>query len=295
MENYRENLEKAIHNWYFCGGRSTPEPIFNIMNDGMGNGMTLLAATDDKDETSFKKLPGDDKDGYFIPIYTNKTEADEGEKCVARSLKSLFDSLDWQKKCMGFILNPNGKKLILARETIQFITLYKPTSHAIIVKGSVLDLKTDAIVNAANSSLLGGGGVDGAIHAAAGPELLKECRTLNGCDTGEAKATKAYNIKSAKNIFHTVGPIYRTGDKNQLMLLCACYTNCMNLALKNNCHSIAFPCISAGVYGYPIEESSVAALYTVSQWMDEHPDYIIDAYFCCYRDEEMDAYSKYIQ
>ncbi len=295
MEDYRKALEKAIHNWYFCGGRSTPEPVFNIMAQGMKNDMTVLAAVDSKDESSFEKLPGDDKGGYFIPIYTDKDQAEPTDSFVSRSLKSLFESLEWQKKCMGFILNPYGQKLILAKETIQFITLYQPRSHAIIVKGSVLDMQTDAIVNAANASLLGGGGVDGAIHEAAGPELLKECRTLNGCDTGEAKATKAYNIKTAKNIFHTVGPIYRKGDKNQLMLLTACYTNCLNLALENDCHSIAFPCISSGVYGYPIEESSVAALYTVSQWMDEHPDYIIDAYFCCYRDDEMDAYSKYVQ
>lgn len=294
MDNNLKALEKAIYNWYFCGERSTPEPVFNAMVKGLNENMQLLAAIDKKDESSFKKLPGDNKGGYFIPIYTSEEHAEKGEKFVTRSLKSLFDSLDWQKDCMGFILNPNDKKLILAKETIQFILMYKPRSHAVIIHGGVLDVKTDAVVNAANASLLGGGGVDGAIHAAAGPELRKECAALGGCETGEAKATKAYNIKTADCIFHTVGPIYQKNDKNQMMLLASCYTKCMELAKKHNCRSIAFPCISAGVYGYPIEESSVIALYTVSQWLDEHPDFIIDVYFCCYNDRELEAYSKFI-
>lgn len=160
-----------------------------------------------------------------------------------------------------------------------------------IVKGSVVDMHVDAIVNAANSSLLGGGGVDGAIHRAAGPGLLEECRKLNGCKCGEAKITGAYNIKNAKHIIHTVGPIY-SGSKQDAELLSACYKNSMDLALVNGCSSVAFPGISTGVYGYPIAEAAKVSLDTVLRWFDEHLDATMNVYFCCFRDSELDAYMR---
>lgn len=160
-----------------------------------------------------------------------------------------------------------------------------------IVKGSVVDMHVDAIVNAANSSLLGGGGVDGAIHRAAGPGLLEECRKLNGCRCGEAKITGAYNIKNAKHIIHTVGPIY-SGSKQDAELLSACYKNSLNLALANGCSSIAFPGISTGVYGYPIAEAAKISLDTVMCWLDEHPAVMMDVHFCCFRDSELNAYMR---
>ena len=160
-----------------------------------------------------------------------------------------------------------------------------------IVKGSVVDMCVDAIVNAANSSLLGGGGVDGAIHRAAGPGLLEECRKLNGCRCGEAKITGAYNIKHAKHIIHTVGPIY-SGSKQDAELLASCYRNSLDLALESGCSSIAFPGISTGVYGYPIAEAAQVSLDTVLCWFDEHPDAVMDVYFCCFRDSELDAYMR---
>lgn len=162
-----------------------------------------------------------------------------------------------------------------------------------IVKGSVVDMHVDAIVNAANSSLLGGGGVDGAIHRAAGPELLKACRQLHGCKCGEAKITGAYNIKNAKHIIHTVGPIY-SGSTQDAELLSSCYRNSLDLALANGCGSIAFPGISTGVYGYPIDEAAQVSLRTVQDWINAHPDTAMDVYFCCFRDREADAYNKLI-
>ena len=163
-----------------------------------------------------------------------------------------------------------------------------------IIQGSVVDMHVDAIVNAANSSLLGGGGVDGAIHRAAGPGLLEECRKLHGCKCGEAKITGAYNIKNAKYIIHTVGPIY-SGIDQDAELLSACYKNSLDLALANGCTSIAFPGISTGVYGYPIAEAAKVSLDTVKRWFDEHPDVTMDVYFCCFRDRESEAYMNLVE
>lgn len=156
--------------------------------------------------------------------------------------------------------------------------------------GDITRLEVDAIVNAANESLLGGGGVDGAIHRAAGPQLLAECRTLNGCPTGEAKITGGYNLP-AKHVIHTVGPIY-SGSSMDPVLLENCYRNSLDLAWKHGLHSVAFPSISCGVYGYPWQEASEIACRTVSQWLKLHPDYDMDVTFCCFGQELYHIYEK---
>lgn len=138
-----------------------------------------------------------------------------------------------------------------------------------IRRGNIVDQQVDAIVNAANSSLLGGGGVDGAIHAAAGPELLRECQTLGGCPTGEARITGGYRL-AARHVIHTVGPVYRDGTRGEPQALESAYRSSLRAAEKHDLSTVAFPAISTGVYGYPIREAARVALRTTADWLASH-------------------------
>ena len=161
-----------------------------------------------------------------------------------------------------------------------------------IRQGDITGLALDAIVNAANTSLLGGGGVDGAIHRAAGPELVKECRKLGGCPTGEARITRGYNL-AARHVIHTVGPVY-SGKPRDKTLLSGCYQNSLKLAVENKVHSLAFPAISCGVYGYPIEEACKIAVDTTCRFLENNPS-IEKVTFMLFSPGDLKVYQEYMR
>jgi O-acetyl-ADP-ribose deacetylase (regulator of RNase III) len=162
-----------------------------------------------------------------------------------------------------------------------------------LVKGDITSLEVDAIVNAANSSLLGGGGVDGAIHKAAGPELYKECEGLKGCATGEAKITMGYGLK-AKHVIHTVGPVWYGGYRDEHVTLASCYQASLSLAKKNKIKTIAFPGISTGVYGFPKDLAALIAVNESNRFLKKnaYPEKVI---FVAYDDESYETYQKLLE
>lgn len=161
------------------------------------------------------------------------------------------------------------------------------------IYADITTLPVDAIVNAANPSLLGGGGVDGAIHRAAGPDLLLECRGLAGCQPGDAKVTRGYKLP-ARHVIHTVGPIWQGGMSNEPATLASCYRRCLILAVANGIKTVAFPSISTGVYGYPIEQAVPIAVATVREWTKTNPG-VEEAIFCCFSERDLKIYQRELE
>lgn len=308
---YKDELERTIANWYMGDENTPPHAVFNILCIGLNDPMSGVEVivpvetpeggfpeegSEEDIPVVYRSLQVEDEDKFVVPVFTSQVELEKGEptSAVTMPLSEVYEDIMEMDECDGIVVNPWGKQMTLEKNVLEALKNEKPHSCISLIRGSVVDMNAGAIVNAANTSLLGGGGVDGAIHKAAGPELLAECRTLNGCETGGAKITGAYGIKNADYIIHTVGPVYH-GREEDADLLASCYWNSMELAYLNGCSSIAFPCISTGVYGYPIKEASEVALNTVAAWLNEHEEDMMNVYFCCFRDNEMEAYRKIME
>lgn len=225
-----------------------------------------------------------DHTAWFIGFTSRKVrEVEAGKDILQMPFEGFLESLLGIDGIEGIVLNPGkGGSYMIDKAMIKNLiaTTKNPTKRLMYSIGDITKMDMECIVNAANHSLLGGGGVDGAIHRAAGFRLLQECRTLGGCSTGEAKITKGYDLK-ADYIIHTVGPVY-SGTDEDAGLLAGCYRNSLNLAKNNGIHSIAFPAISTGIYGYPILEAAKIATAEVEKWLQENLMYPMIVCFVSY-------------
>ena len=217
---------------------------------------------------------------------------------IERPLVNYCEAVLQMEGIAGIVFNPISpapftiqKKML--KELLKQLDEHPYKNSINLWRGDITTLGCDAIVNAANSTLLGGGGVDGAIHLAAGPELLEECKILKGCATGEAKITFGYKLPCAY-VIHTVGPIYK-GMLSQRVDLANCYQNSLDLAKKHHLHSIAFSAISTGVYGYPLDEAARIALLTCTQWLNANPDYGMEITLVCFNNAVYKSYSEIIE
>ena len=287
----------AIQDGQFLIPVELPQAAFNMIDPKTvktGDVLTL------QEDLLFKPLQLQMKDGQTAFVaFTSRQEMEKGQSSSIISYPSIsfFASVLNEKSVVGAVINPWSDSFFLPKDMIQAILaeckVKTPQSKKKKKKGDITKLDIECIVNAANKSLLGGGGVDGAIHRAAGPDLLKECRTLHGCETGEAKITKGYRLK-ARYIIHTVGPIY-SGAASDAELLANCYHNSMELAKKHNIHSIAFPAISTGVYGYPLEEAIPIAIKTVASWLSKNQNYNIAVVMSCFDQNTYDLYQGFVK
>lgn len=320
-DEYLLELERMVHNWYLIGEPNNPNPWANAFIDLLRHSVPVIVpietptlfsqdALDDitNDPASFvgktlslkepvhlrfQRMYFDGKqDEYYLPVYTSQTELQKGSasSSVCVSLRDLSNSIENWSKCRGLVVNAFGEKLVLNNAVLQALSDYRQISRISLLRGSVLDVHVDAIVNVANSSLLGGGGVDGAIHRAAGPELLEECRKLNGCKPGQCKITNPHKITWIDCIIHTVGP--KPEQEGAPVILDKCYYNSLTLAAQKDCHSIAFPCIATGAYAYPLKGAARVAINSIIRWMEDHSDFLMNVFLCCYTEEEYTVYNE---
>lgn len=284
-----ESIRKRMHeDGHFMIPVIPPQTAINMMDlEHLKVGDTV---TSDGDlHFTLHRIETNDGKQWLV-AFTSREEYEKGER--ASIISNFIDGMLKGCKDMsgaGIIINPWGKSFMLTKELINLIlNADKPENHIYFEIGDITKMKVDAIVNAARPSLLGGGGVDGAIHKAAGIGLLEECKKLSGCKTGEAKITGGW-LLPAKYVIHTVGPRYDAGNPMCERLLHACYWNSLELAKNHDLHTIAFPAISTGAYGYPKQEAAAVALRATANWLRANPDYGMAVIMVC-RDATMRQY-----
>lgn len=290
-----------------------PEKVFDYLGDGE-NGCRLLAPVDISPENLKKfeesgdedlsfdvdlKLIEDDENRTWIPLFTSEEASVESEEDEELTLLPFFipdilSQIQDSDDIDGAVIDPWTNGFPIPKEAVDDIFGDDEDTAGInLVHGNIEELDTDAIVNSANNTLIpGAGGVDKDIHDAAGEGLAAECRSLHGCRTGEAKITDAYDL-DCDYVIHTVGPIYSEKKKDEDDLA-DCYDSCLYTAREHGLHSIAFPCISTGYFGFPKEDACDIAVQTVLQWLTDNDDYQMAVTFCCKDDENYDIYQEYL-
>lgn len=300
-------IAEAINAYGNEPGKDTLTLVLQAFSTLMQEAAEVLipVVKDEDDQVSLLTIMNENNQTFVIG-FTSEYQAKAAgyETTISRRWTDYLNMILEIEGCNGLCVNP-GDEFPFSIQKLMINALIAeadkmPFKNGIsIFKGDITTLDVDCIVNAANNSLLGGGGVDGAIHRAAGPDLLAECRILQGCPTGQAKITNGYNL-SAKYVIHTVGPVYNINSDDprhtqERTELGSCYRSALELAKIFHIHSIAFPCISCGVYGYPIEEATKIAFIETVQWLNENPAYGMQVTFVCYNDEDYEVYKNVIE
>ena len=274
--------------------------VSNLLREGADIQIPVSLAAQAEDQLALVTHTASDGQVYVAAFSSEEaftsTQSDE-YTLIARPLLNYFEAVLAMDGIAGIVFNPTSPAPFTMQKKMLKELFHEATEHPSknginVTRADITTLDCDVIVNAANSTLLGGGGVDGDIHRAAGPELLAECKTLCGCATGEAKITYGYDLPSTY-VIHTVGPIY-DGKVSQRIDLANCYQNSLELAKKHHLHSIAFSAISTGVYGYPLDEAARIALLTCTQWLNANPDYGMEITLVCFNNVVLKSYTEII-
>lgn len=306
-DRYRKELKKALYDRHICSRTKDLIPVFNILRTGIDSGLKMFVPEHGSgDEVSppgpsadsLRRISGKKSGRSYIPVFTSEDEAGGFTDYVTKEykLEDIIDICDsCGDECSGIVIDPGSESLVLGRERLAKLKEYKARSHVVFVHCShVMDMHVSAMVNPTNNSLMGGGKIDSTILDAAGPDILEACKALKGCRTGHSKVTPAYDITHADYIIHTVGPVFCGVTEDEPMLRSS-YRTCLDAAYAYGCMSIAFPCISVGLYGYPVREAAIIALDVISKWFRDHPGAVMNVYLCCSDDEQYDTYSDIVK